>query len=74
MKMLMIENWDIYSYISFLLLLVGGINVGLEGILSINLIHVIFGGLLSRLLFLAIGCGAGYLIYLLMLERKKKLI
>ncbi len=72
MQMLMLKSWDLYSYISFLLLLVGGVNLGLEGILGINLIAAIFGNLLSRLIFLAIGAAAGYLIYLLVLEKKKK--
>ena len=71
MVMLMLKTWDIYSYVSFLLLLVGGINLGLEGIIGINLIYAILGGFLARLIFLAIGGGAGYLIYLLVMEKKK---
>lgn len=69
--MLMIRTWDLYSYICFILLLVGGINVGLSGILGINIIYLVFGGLLARLIFLAIGGAAGYLIYLLIMEKKK---
>jgi uncharacterized membrane protein YuzA (DUF378 family) len=72
--MLMIKTWDIYSYVCFILLLVGGINTGIEGILSSNLLLVIFGNVLSHLVFLAIGGAAGYLIYLLVMERKNRIL
>jgi|GEM_PF-7125620 len=71
MQMLMLKNWDIYSYVAFILLLVGGIDLGIYGIIGINLLHVILGGFLSRLLFLVIGIGAGYIIYQLVMEMKK---
>ena len=71
MVMIMLKNWDLYSYVCFLALLVGGINTGLEGIIGVNLISAILGGFLSRLVFLAIGGAAGYLIYLLVMEKKK---
>lgn len=71
MEMLMIKQWDFYAYICFLLLLVGGINLGIEGIIGVDLIHAIFGNLLSRLIFLAIGGAAGYLIYLIVMEKRK---
>jgi len=65
------KTWDIYSYVSFLLLLLGGIDLGFEGILGVNLLHLILGGFLGRLLFLVIGAAAGYLIYLIVMEKKK---
>ena len=71
MEFLIIKNWDLYSYAAFILLLVGGIDLGLYGILGINLFHALLGGLLGRLLCLAIGIAAGYLIYLLVMEKKK---
>lgn len=69
--MIMIKNWDLYSYISFLLVLLGGVVIGIDGIIGVNIISAILGGFLSRLIFLAIGGAAGYLIYLLVLEKKQ---
>lgn len=71
MELLIIKKWDLYVSICFLFLLVGGINLGFEGIIGIDLIRVIFGNLLSRLIFLAIGAAAGYLIYILVMQKKQ---
>jgi uncharacterized membrane protein YuzA (DUF378 family) len=71
MELLILKSWNLYSYICFILLLVGGIDLGLYGIFGINIIHTILGGFLGRLVCLAIGIAAGYLIYLLVLEKKK---
>ncbi len=71
MEMFIIKKWDLYSYICFLLLLVGGIDLGIAGIIGIDLIHAILGNILSRLVFLGIGGAAGYLIYLIVMERKQ---
>lgn len=71
MEFLIIKDWTIYAYASFIAVLVGGVDMGLYGILGINLFHVILGGFLGRLLSLAIGIAAGYLIYLLVMEKKK---
>ena len=73
MELLMLKSWDLYSYICFILLLVGGIDLGLYGILGVNLFSAILGGFLARLVCLAIGIAAGYLIYLLVMEKKKGL-
>ena len=70
MQMLMIKTWDIYSYACFIAVVVGGISLGLQGIIGLNPFGI-FGGFLSRLIFLAIGGAAGYLIYLLVMEKKK---
>jgi len=70
MNMLMIKEWDMFSYGAFILLLVGGVTLGIEGIIGVNLISAILG-MLGRIVFLAIGAAAGYIIYLLVLEKKK---
>lgn len=74
MQFLIIKDWDLYSYGAFILLLVGGIDMGLAGVLGVDLLRVILGGLLARLMFLAIGIAAGYLIYLLVMEKKNNSI
>jgi uncharacterized membrane protein YuzA (DUF378 family) len=67
------KEFDIYGWVAFIAVLVGGINMGLFGIINVNLIAAIFGNLLGRLLFIGIGVGAGYLGYLLYLEKFKKI-
>jgi uncharacterized membrane protein YuzA (DUF378 family) len=71
MEFLIIKNWTLYSYAAFVALLVGGIDLGLYGILGINLFRVLLGGFLGRLVSLGIGIAAGYLIYLLVMEKKQ---
>jgi uncharacterized membrane protein YuzA (DUF378 family) len=71
MEFLIIKNWTLYSYAAFVALLVGGIDLGLYGILGINLFRVLLGGFLGRLVSLGIGIAAGYLIYLLVIEKKQ---
>jgi len=71
MELLMLRSWNLYSYACFILLLIGGIDLGLYGIFGVNLLHAIFGGMLARLICFVIGIAAGYLIYLLVLEKKK---
>jgi uncharacterized membrane protein YuzA (DUF378 family) len=66
------KELDLYSFISLILVLIGGINWGLIGIFNVNLLAAILGGLLSRLLFIAVGVGAGYLCYQMYLQKVKK--
>jgi uncharacterized membrane protein YuzA (DUF378 family) len=65
------KDLNLYGFIALILVLVGGINWGLFGLFNVNLIEAILGSLLGRLIFIVIGVGAGYLIYLLYLEKKK---
>ena len=55
---------DKWGFISLILLLVGGVDLGLFGLLHVEIIGAILGGLLSRLVFIVIGVAAGYIIYL----------
>lgn len=61
-----------YSFVAYILVLIGGINWGLVGLFGINLITAILGILLSRLLFIIVGVAAGYLCYLLYKEKTQK--
>jgi uncharacterized membrane protein YuzA (DUF378 family) len=59
-----VNNFGIYEWISYILVLVGGINWGLVGLFKFNLVEVILGGgFLARLVYILVGVGAGYLIY-----------
>jgi uncharacterized membrane protein YuzA (DUF378 family) len=56
-----------FDRIALVLLVIGGINGGLVGGFDINLVSQLFGprSLLSRLLYIAVGVAACYVIYLL---------
>ncbi len=58
------KNLELLSKIAIILLIVGGINMGLEGLFDFNLLGAMLGRFLSRLLFVIIGAAAGYLIYI----------
>ncbi|MBI5798170.1 DUF378 domain-containing protein [Candidatus Woesearchaeota archaeon] len=53
------------QWISWILLLVGGINWGLVGTLQWNLVSAIFGSIpwLERILYILVGLSALYAIY-----------
>lgn len=63
---------NIYGWVALILVLVGGINLGLMGLFNVNLILALLGTLLGRLVFIIMGVAAGYLFYLLYLEKMKK--
>lgn len=64
------KNLDTIGWVSLVLVIVGGINLGLMGLIGVDLMSKLFGSLLSRLIFILIGAGAGYLIYLLVGKKK----
>ncbi len=66
------KEFNIYGWVAYIALLVGGINLGLMGLFGFNLIEAILGTVLGRLVLIAIGAGAGYLGYLLYLDKFKK--
>jgi len=60
------------TLIANILILVGGLNLGLMGLFKLDLISTILGGVLGRLIFIVIGVGAGYLIYLKYFKKESK--
>lgn len=66
------KPFNIYGWVAFILLIVGGLNWGIDGLFGANLISAIFGGLLGRLIFIVVGVAAGYMCYLIYIERFKK--
>lgn len=66
------KELNIYGWAALIGVLVGGINLGLMGLFGFGLITAILGNVLGRLVYIAIGVGAGYLGYLLYLEKFKK--
>jgi len=57
----------IVNMIAILLLIIGGINWGLVGLMGLDLVAVIFGAgtLLANLVYILVGVSAVYSIYLL---------
>lgn len=68
------KDLDLYSWIALILVIVGGVNWGLYGLFNFNLIQGILGDLLGRLIFIVVGAGAGYLCYLIYLQKFKKAV
>lgn len=66
------KDLDLYTWIALILVIVGGINWGLMGLFNVNLVSAILGELLGRLIFIVVGGGAGYLCYLIYLQKFKK--
>jgi uncharacterized protein len=66
----MTKNLDMWGWVAFILVLVGGINWGLVGLIDVNIISAILGaGFLGRLVYILVGVGAGYLIYLAFIKK-----
>ena len=61
-----------YGWMALILLIVGGINWGLIGLFNINVVSGILGVVLGRIVFFIVGVAAGYLLYLIYLEKFKK--
>lgn len=66
------KDLDLFSTIALAIVIVGGLNMGLYGITHINLLEVICGSGLGRLVFIIVGGAAGYLGYQYYLAKFKK--
>lgn len=66
------KELNLYSWIALVLVLIGGINWGLVGLFNINIVTLLLGMLLGRLVFIIVGIAAGYLCYLIYLDKMKK--
>lgn len=65
----MLKDLVLVEWVAWVLVLIGAINWGLVGLLGLNLVEVIFGSLLSRLIFILVGVAGGYIIYLKVKKR-----
>ena len=59
----------LYRLIANILLLVGGICWFFAGLFNVFLLNAMFGELIARLIYIIVGVAAGYLIYLMYLEK-----
>ena len=60
------KNQDLIELIALILVIIGGINWGLIGLLNFNLVSAICGGmsLIARVIYVVVGASACYLAYL----------
>jgi uncharacterized membrane protein YuzA (DUF378 family) len=66
------RNLSLYGWVALIVVIIGGINWGLVGLFNMNLVSAIFGNMLGRIIFIVVGVAAGYLAYLVYLEKFKK--
>ncbi len=59
----------LYRLIANILLLVGGICWFFVGLFNVFLLNAMFGEVIARLLYIVVGVAAGYLIYMMYLEK-----
>ena len=62
------DKMGLIGFIAYILLLVGGIGWGFIGLFEFNILRIFDG--LARLVYLAIGASAGYLIYMMFVKKK----
>jgi uncharacterized protein len=55
---------DMVSWVAFVLLIIGGLNWGLVGLIKLDVVQAIFGDMtvLSRIIYLLVGISAIYLL------------
>lgn len=63
---------NLYGWIALGAVIVGGLCLGLMGLFNVQIITGILGNILGRLVYIAVGVGAGYLSYLIYLRKFKK--
>jgi uncharacterized membrane protein YuzA (DUF378 family) len=68
------KNIKLLAMIAAIIVLAGGIDLGLIGLLRLDLVSSIVGHALGRLVFLIVGVAAGYLIYLKVTKKADLLI
>ena len=64
----------VLDWIAFVLVIIGGLNWGLFGIMRFDLVDAILGGIswLASIVYILVGLGALYLIYYLYMAQKAK--
>lgn len=60
------NNFNMVGWVTFILVLVGGVDSGLYGLFQFHILEVILGAkFLGRVFYILVGLSAGYLIYYL---------
>jgi uncharacterized membrane protein YuzA (DUF378 family) len=60
-----VTDKSVIDWIGLVLVIVGGLNWGLVGLLNVDLVELIFGSIpiLQRIVYIVVGLAAIYLIY-----------
>lgn len=67
------KELSLYAWIALVLVLIGGVCLGFIGLFNVYIITSLFGNLFGRLIYIIIGIAAGYLAYLIYLDKFKKI-
>lgn len=68
----MLKEYDLYTQIALIIVIIGGICWGLVGLFNFYLISGVLGNLLARLIYIVVGVAAGWLCYKIYLDYMKK--
>jgi len=65
---------NVIGWIALILVVIGGINWGLVGLFSFNLVGAIFGSMsvISRIIYILVGLSAIYMIFTVPSDNEKK--
>lgn len=63
---------NILDWVALVLVIIGGLNWGLVGLLDVDLVHLILGSIpiLARIVYGLVGLSAAYLIYFVVKTEK----
>lgn len=64
---------SVWDWIALVLVVVGGLNWGLVGLLNLDVVRAVFGTIpvLEQIVYIIIGLGAVYMIYAAAMKKKK---
>jgi hypothetical protein len=63
---------SLYAWVALIVVLIGGVCWGFVGLFNVHIITGLFGHLFGRLIYIVVGLAAGYLGYLIYLDKFKK--
>lgn len=70
-KELGMKNLAMLNCIATMLVIIGGLNWGLIGLFDLNIVALIFGGLLSRIIYIIVGVASAYKLYTVCCDCRK---
>lgn len=65
------RDLDLFGWVALVLVILGGLDLFLYGLFGFHLYTAILGNLIGRLLYIVIGCAAGWLGYQIYLTKFK---
>jgi uncharacterized membrane protein YuzA (DUF378 family) len=67
------KDWSMLSKVAFALVIIGGLNWGLVGLLNLDLVQLIFGSIpvVAQAVYILVGLAALYKLYHVLTMKKK---